>query len=179
MIKTLDPKVPAIAAAGITPLTTEQIIDHIRIVRDHVPDFGPLSIPAAKSLRTMASLPAPFVQAALNTVGASKPIADAITSDVAALQAEAVDVARWSAVEVELRALLEGVAAANLARRHRLGLAALQAYQIARQLVRRKAHADLLPFVEEMRRANRLGRKRKAKDPASPADPAPVVQPVK
>ena len=182
MIKTIDPKIPAVAVDGTTPFTPEQIIDHARVIREHVPDFGPLPMPEARALRTTASLPAPFVQAALNTVGASKPIADAITSDVATLQAEAIDVARWSAVEVELRALLEGVAAANLARRHRLGLTALQTYSIARQLVRRKAHADLLPYVEEMRRTNRLGRKRAAQEPQNPANPtspAPVVPPVK
>ncbi|HEX9981981.1 MAG TPA: hypothetical protein VGF69_01835, partial [Thermoanaerobaculia bacterium] len=38
--------------------------------------------------------------------------------------------------EDELRTLLEGVSAANLIRRHRLGVTVLQAYSISRQLVR-------------------------------------------
>ena len=62
------------------------------------------------------------------------------------------DTGRWSAVEDELRAMLQGVAAANLSRRHRVGLITLQTYSISRQLVRNKAHADLLPHVDGMRR---------------------------
>lgn len=84
---------------------------------------------------------------------------------------------RWNAVENELRTMLKGVAAANLARRHRLGLGALQTYSIARQLVRKKEHADLLPLVEEMRRLNPFGRKRVSQDVAKPTEPAPVLPP--
>ena len=182
MIKTPDPKIPAVAVDGTTPLSPEQIVEQLRLMREHVPDFGPLPVPEARALRTTASLPAAFMRASFNTIGAAKPIADALSSDATALLAENVDVARWSAVEDELRTLLKGVAASNLARRHRLGLAALQTYSIARQLVRKKANADLLPHVEEMRRTNRLGRKRAAQEPQNPANPtspAPVVPPVK
>jgi len=61
--------------------------------------------------------------------------------------------------------MLRGVAAANLSRRHRVGLITLQTYSISRQLVRKKAHADLLPHVDGMRRLNKFaanaGRRRR------------------
>ena len=136
-----------------------------------LPYLGPLPIPDARALRTTASLPAGFLRASFNTIGSSKHISQVLDATVPDVHAEETDVARWSAFEDELRTLLEGVAAANLARRHRLGLMALQAYSIARQLVRRKAHADLLPHVENMRQANRLGRKRQESKPA-PDEPA-------
>jgi len=115
------------------------------------------------------------------TVGTSKPIAAAISTDHAVLISEREDAARWSAVEDELGTLLAGVAAANLGRRHRIGLAALQIYSISRQLVRRKENADLLPHVDNMRRANLFGRRRPAApDPKAPAPVSPpVIPPVK
>lgn len=176
MINTLDPKIPAVAVDGTIPWTPEQIVEQLRVTRTHVPDFGPLPVPDARALRVVASLPAAFLRASFNTIGAAKAIADAVDNDSASLQAEYVDVARWSAVEDELRTLLHGIASANLARRHRLGLSALQAYNIARQLVRKKANADLIPHVAEMRRTNRLGRKKPAKDPADPIEPVPPVK---
>lgn len=181
MIKISDPKIPNAAADGAVPLPPEQFVDHLRMLREHVPDFGPLPVPAARALRTTAHLPAEFLQASFNTVGAEKTIADMLGAGSPELQAESADVIRWSAVEDELRTMLAGVAAANLARRHRLGLTALQTYSIARQLVRKKAHADLLPHVENMRRVNPFVRKRATQEPAKPEpakpDPAAPVKP--
>ncbi|HEX6098807.1 MAG TPA: hypothetical protein VF432_21000 [Thermoanaerobaculia bacterium] len=174
MIKTLDPKVPVAAAEGTAPFEPEQMIDQLRAMRDHVPDFGPLPIPDAQALRTTASIPPEFRRAAFNTIGTSAHISRALDATVPDALAEEANVNRWSAFEDELRTLLEGVAASNLARRHRLGLLALQVYGITRQLVREKAHADLLPHFENMRRTNRLGKRREAKadEPATPAKAA-------
>jgi hypothetical protein len=175
MIKTSNPRIPAVMADGTTPFTPEQIVEHLRMLRGHVPDFGPLPTPTAQSLRVIARIPAELVLASINTVGASPPLAAAISSDAPTLLAEREDIGRWSAVEAELRTMLDGVAASNLGRRHRLGLAVLQTYSIARQLVRRKEHADLLPHVENMRRANRFGRKR-PKPPQPDSVPEPPVK---
>jgi hypothetical protein len=69
----------------------------------------------------------------------------------------------------------KGVAAANLSRRYRLGITALQTYAIARQLVRQSEHADLMPHVEAMKRASKFGRRRRAQA-AEQAPTQPVVQ---
>ena len=169
--------IAAAAPDGTTPLTPEQIVEQLRILRQHVPDFGPLSLPSAKALRTTAKVPDDFVLASINTIGASPAIAQALASDAPALLAQREDAGRWSAVEDELGTMFTGVAAANLGRRHRIGLAALQAYSIARQLVRKKEHADLLPHVENMRRTNRFGRPRTNPPAAPPATPTPPVTP--
>jgi len=170
MIKTANPKVPAIAADGTTPFTPEQVLEQLRVLRDHVPDFGPLAVSESSSLHAAANVPADLVAEAINTIGASRSIEAALGKTPAALLVEQDEAARWSAVEAELRTMLSGVAAANLSRRHRLGLTALQTYNITRQLVRQKEHADLLPHVEAMRRLNRFGRRRRG-----PADPPPVA----
>jgi len=177
--KTDNPNIPVAAALdGAVPLTPEQFVEQLRTLRQHVPDFGPLPTASARVLRAAARASAEFVQASINTAGTSKPIAAAISSDHAALISERDDAARWSAVEDELRTLLAGVASANLARRHRIGLASLQIYHISRQLVRRKENADLLPHVDNMRRANQFGRRRPAApDAKTPAPVSPTVTP--
>jgi hypothetical protein len=88
------------------------------------------------------------------------------------LRQENSRLAAWAALEEELAATLKGVASANLIRRHRLGLAALQAYGVTRMLVRKDEHANLLPHFEAMRRANRFGKKRKVGQ-SPPEQPAP------
>jgi hypothetical protein len=92
------------------------------------------------------------------------------------LREENEDAGRWTAVEDELRAMLKGMAAANLIRRHRIGLAALQTYNISRQLIRQKEHADLLPHVQGMRRLSNFGRpRRNAPQPEPQPQPQPNV----
>ena len=60
----------------------------------------------------------------------------------------AEDSNRWTAVEDELRTMLNGVAGANLIRRQRVELIAARAYCIGTQLARDPAHAVLVPHAE-------------------------------
>lgn len=175
-IKTMTPKPAAIAAEGIAPFTPEQIVEQLRVLRNHVPDFGPLAVPEAVALHNVARINPDMIHAAINTVGASPNLERSVGRSVDALRAEEADVGRWRAVEAELQALLSGVVAANLFRRYRLGLTALQTYNISRQLVREKEHADLLPHVDNMRRANRFGRRRRREAAEPPAAPAITPQ---
>lgn len=167
---------PAVVADGTTPMTPEQILAQLRVLRLHVPDFGPLAVSDSSSLHMAARVPADMIQAAINVIGASPDVESALRKTPESLLGEQEDAARWSAVEAELKTMLSGVAAANLTRRYRLGLTALQTYSITRQLVRQKEHADLLPHVESMRRLNRFGRRRRPAAPA-PVKPAPVPAP--
>jgi hypothetical protein len=178
-IKSTIPKPAEIAANGGVPLTPEQIVEQLRVLRQHIPDFGPLPLQQEISLRRAANVHVELVQAATNTVGASPFLEGAIGKDAATLRVEHEDVSRWSAVQDELQTMYKGVAAANLTRRYRLGLTSLQAYSIARQLVRQSEHADLLPHVEAMRRASKFGRRRRAAQPAPAPPPVPAPVPPK
>jgi hypothetical protein len=155
-----------------TPIQPEVMVEQLRALRQQIPAYTPLTVANAKSLRTAAAVPSGFVNASINAVGASPVVENAVGITPEALRQEAADAARWTAVEDELRAMLKGVAETNLARRHRLGLAALQAYGISRMLVRKPEHANLLSHVAEMKRSNRFGRKTKA--PAEPLKTPPV-----
>jgi hypothetical protein len=150
------------------------MVEQLRAMRVQIPDFSHLTSTSRMAAHVAANVDDRFAQAAFNAVGASNEMQTALRATPEALMAEKQESARWSAVEDELRAMLEGVATANLNRRYRLGLTALQAYSISRQLVRQPEHAYLLPHVQEMRRHNRFGRRRR---PAGPAPSEPVAMP--
>jgi len=154
-------------------LTPEAIVEQLRALRIHVPEYIQLPTGDAQALRRAANVAPEFVQASINAITESERVASVIGRSAADLRLETVDADRWRAVEDELRAMYNGVAAANLVRRHRIGLTALQTYNICRQLVRQKENAALLPHVQGMKRLNKFGKKH-AKTPAEPA-PQPAT----
>jgi hypothetical protein len=163
------------SAASEAPvvLEPEAIVEQLRALRPNIPDFGPLTVERSRVLRAVAVASPLFLQAAINTIGASAAIQGAV-GNPEDLRRDIDLASRWSAVEDELRTLLDGVAAANLTRRHRVALAGLRTYHIGRQLVRNEENSHLLPHVTEMRLQNRFGRRRARKpDPAPPAAPSP------
>lgn len=155
--------------------TPDSIIEQLRLIRQQIPEYTQLAIPDAKAIRRVAHINSDFIDAAINAVGASDVVQTAVGRTNINLREENEDAGRWTAVEDELRAMLKGVVAANLVRRHRVGLAALQTYNISRQLIRQKEHADLLPHVQGMKRLSKFGRKRRLAQP--PADPQPQPLP--
>jgi hypothetical protein len=168
------------AAAAVVegvPLTPEVMVEQLRAIRDQIPDFTQLPVPAAMALQRVANLNDGFVQAAINSAGASESVRSALGVTADQLQQQKSDAGRWSAVEDELRAMLRGVTAANLVRRHSLGVTALQTYSISRQLVRKSEHAVLLPHVDTMKRLNKLGHKRTPAQPVPPPAPAQHIEP--
>lgn len=150
-----------------------ELVSVFRTAQPHIPNFGPISLEERLHLRTIAFTDAAFIQASINTVGASPNMESLIGRSAADLRRETDEASQWTALEDEARATYEGIAAANLVRRYRIGLAALQTYSAARQLVRAKEHAHLLPYVAEMKRLNRFGKKRAVKA-AAPAPAVPV-----
>src|ERR1043166_1474844 len=129
-------------------LTPETIIEQLRTLRSQIPEYVQLPVADAQSLRRAANIDIEFVQASINAVTESDRLAGALGRSAADLRQEAIDADRWGVAEDELRAMLPGVTAANLVRRHRIGLTALQTYHICQQLVRQKEHSALLPHLQ-------------------------------
>jgi len=153
-----------------TPITPEDLVAQLRAFRDRIPEYGQLTTAERLNKRRAASLKTGFVVASINAVGASGTVQTAVGQTAEDLVQQQSDVVRWAAVEDELRAMLRGVVSANLIRRHRLGVVALQSYSISRNLVRNPEHADLLPHVDEMKR---LSKPRRKSDPQQPT-PSPL-----
>lgn len=144
----------------VSPVQPEEIVRQLRAIRDQIPDFTQIPAPETRSLARAATIDGDFIQASINAVGASDALRNALGRSAEELRQDTEFTARWGSVVDELQALLAGVRSAVRVRRHRIGVTALQAYQVSRQLARQKEHADLLPHIDSMRRRNKFGRKR-------------------
>ena len=156
-------------------LTPEQVVEQLRAIQAQIPEF--VQLPEnnrTKLMKRWATVNVEFSREAINTVGASEVVRNTVGNTPEEFHQAENEVARWTAVESELQAMLRGVKAANVVRRHRIGLAALQVFNVSRELARREEHADLLPRIEAMRRIPKYLR-RPAKPPATP-DPAKQPQ---
>ena len=158
-------------------LAPEAVLEQLRLLQQQIPEYTQLEIPDAHALRSVANLNPAFVRSAIDTVSASARVQTALGRDPEDVKQEALDAGRWSSVEMQLRSLLKGVTAANLLRRHRVGMTALKTYNISRQLVRGSdAEVDLIPRIADMKRLNKLGRRR-SKTPQPPGT-EPVTPPM-
>ncbi|HEX9457631.1 MAG TPA: hypothetical protein VGA84_00725 [Thermoanaerobaculia bacterium] len=170
----------AAAAAEDPAMTPEAIVEQLRVLQGHIPSYVQLSVPESTKLRTASNLNPVFSQSAIDAVGASPRLEATVGQSAETMQSVVEAVARLSKVEEELRAMLDGVSSSILTLRHSIGRASLLAYEVSKRLVKQPEHANLLPHVASMRKANRLGRSRKAKaqTPAPAPEPAPAPAPV-
>lgn len=162
-----DPAKPA--------LTAEEMISMLRDMRERIPNFTQLTVATVKSMVPAASLHPDFVLGSIHVTGASPIVQQVVGVPQDSLLQDASDDDSWSLAEEEMRGLLKGLAAANLVRRHRLGKAALLAYNVSRQLIQKPENVNLIPHVEELQRLRRLGRRKKTdQQPETPSTtPAP------
>jgi hypothetical protein len=151
------------------PLSPEAIVNELRAISVRMGELAPMTAEERRALRGRLRTPGPIVNASITVIDALDNVSQAVgqqAEEVRSLQGEAN---RWSAVEQELRSMLNGVSGANLLRRLRLDLLAAQAYTIGSQLARDPANAILLPHVEEIKRLKRFSRRKKAQAPGTPA----------
>ncbi|HEV8433687.1 MAG TPA: hypothetical protein VGR95_09745 [Thermoanaerobaculia bacterium] len=160
-------------AANLKP---EVVIEQLRAMREQMPDLTPITPKQRQILRRQGLISEAVLQASLNVIGASDNVSAAVGQPMEDVRGLQDDSNRWTAVEDDLRTLLNAVSGANLVRRQRLTLLAGQAFTIGAQLARDPAHAVLVPHVREIKRLKRLERGRKttpATPPPEPPAPAP------
>jgi len=142
-------------------LAPETLVEQLRVMRGQIGEVTPLTPEQRKTLRNQARANNAIVQASINVIGATEKVSQALAP--AAEVRQLVDEAnRWTAVEDELRGMLNGVAGANLVRRQRIALISAQASIIGKQLARDPANAVLVPHVQEVKRLKSLSRRKKA-----------------
>ena len=172
-------KSSAVTAAGAmsengTPmLTPEEVIEQVRAMRDRIPEFAPLAKEQKTGrMKRLARTDPAVLHASIGAVGTSPLIQTVIGNTPDELVHAHAEMTRWSVAENEVRALLDGIAAANLVRRQELGEAAQKTYNVGRQLSQFREHANLVPHVEEIKRLRKLSRRRsRAAEPEPPAPP--------
>ena len=173
---TQNPRNPNAAAELPQPapmLDPEVVVEQLRAMRAQLGEVTPLTTAERQLLRRRAKTSNPVLQASINMIGAHDQVSLAVAQPADAVRRLYEESNRWTAVEDELRTMLEGVAGANLVRRQRVALIAGQAYNIGTQLARDPANAVLLPHVEEIKRLKRVTRRKKTGEAAQSPSPAP------
>lgn len=149
-----------------------ELVAELRRLRERIPNYGQITNREAQSMVKVAHLDPAFVGAGISAIGTFPRAKEVVgwTGEELTVSQEAA--ARWTAVEDELSAMLQGVSAANLKRRHTIGTAVLFAYTIFRRLVKEDEHSNLIPYVGEMKRTSRgNGNSRKATEEERKAEP--------
>jgi hypothetical protein len=160
-----------------TMLTAEVVVEQLRAMREQMPDLTPITPKQRETLRRLGRTSEAILQASLNVIGASDNVSSAVGQPIEDVRLMQDESNRWTAVEDDLRTLLNAVSGANLVRRQRLALLAGQAYSIGAQLARDPAHAVLVPHVREIKRLKKIARRKKpAADVPPPETPAPAPQ---
>ncbi|HSY52319.1 MAG TPA: hypothetical protein VLC46_26185 [Thermoanaerobaculia bacterium] len=158
-------------------LTPEAVVEQLRVMRGQIGEVTPLTTKQRKALRVAGRTTNPILQASINVIGALDNVAQAVGQPADNVRQLYEESNRWTAVEDELRTMLNGVAGANLIRRQRVALIAAQAYSIGTQLARDPANAVLVPHVQEIKRLRSFSRRKKAAQaPGTPTSPAPGTQ---
>ena len=153
-------------------VTPEGIIQQLRAVNAQIPEVTPLTAQQREVLRRkgQTSKKADIVESSISIIGAADVVSVAVGQSADEVHAMCDESSRWGAVEDELRAMLNGIAGANLIRRQKIAVIAARAYGVGSQLARDPEHSAILPHVQEIKRLRKLSRRKKpAKVPQSPA----------
>jgi hypothetical protein len=141
------------------------LIEAFRYLQQRIPGFIQLSAQEERSLIRVSSLDPEFIEAGLRAGSASSETKKIVGRSGEELRQEAEEIRNWDEFESEVRALLKGISAANRKRRHRLGTAILDLYNILGITIDTEGQRHLRPYYEEMKRAYK-NRKRK-REPSS------------
>jgi hypothetical protein len=160
-----------------TTLEPEVVVDQLRAIRNQIADVAPLTAEQRKALRNISGrLNNEILQESINVIGAADLVQASVGQPPAEVRALNEESNRWTAVESELRTMLNAIAGANLIRRQRLALIAGRAFDVGSALAKDPDHAILVPHVAELKRLKRLARGRKRKPQQDPQQPQVPVE---
>ena len=157
-----------------TMLEPEAVVDQLRAIRNQIADVTPLTAEQRKQVRNITGkVNNEIVQESINVIGAADLVQLSVGTPPANVRTLNEEANRWTAVESELRTMLNAVAGANLIRRQRIALIAGRAYDVGAALAKDPGHAILVPHVTEIKRLKRLarGKKKPPQDPQQPETP--------
>jgi hypothetical protein len=163
-----DNDLPAIPTRTSYLEAAQAMVAQTRAMRQQVPKFViPPSSREGSRLSNAASVSPEFVELSAVSVTHSAPL----VREGAMTPEQTRDLIRYAnafdPVADELEALARFIRYSTLAARNQAGREALTTYAVAKVLAKRQETADLVPFVEAMRRA--LGRTRKSKPKPAPS----------
>jgi len=136
------------------PLEPDMLVEGMRRLQQLIPEFTQLSAEEKRSHARAANLDPEFIENGLHAAAVWHQTELVVKRSGEDLRREHEEILRWDKVIVEFRAITDGIEAANLKRKHRLGLAILQIYRILRSCFRypRPEDAYMRPYYENMKR---------------------------
>ncbi len=157
----------------------EVVVTQLRALQQQMGEGPHLTAKQRQAYHDLVRLTRHTVNSSISIIGASENVSQAVGHPAEEVLRK-VDVSnRWTAVEDELRAMLEGVSDANLMRRYEIALIAAQAYGVGKQLARKPENAGLKTHLQEIKRLKAIGRRKKGAETAespSPEAPAPLPE---
>ena len=172
---------PNVSPTADTPqpatfLSPQAVVDQLRAMRAQMPPVTPLT-PEQRKVLTRQNFSLPVLQASINVIDAHQTIEQAVGQPVDEVRGLQDEWNRWTAVEDEMRSLLQGVSGSNVLRKQRLMFIANQAYLFGSRLSRDPANAELVPHVQQIRNLRKLGRRKKPdQNPQTPAAEAAAAE---
>jgi hypothetical protein len=158
---------PAAPPALVEP---RLLAEGIRHLQQRIPQFTQLTVTEKRSRGRAANLDPQFIEAGIQAAAAWPDTTRILQRGAEDLRQEQEEIRRWDDTLVELRALTDGIAAANLNRKHRLGEDILLLYSVLGTLLsgtKPKTSASMRPYYDNMKRAYlralKRGRRRGAK----------------
>jgi hypothetical protein len=169
-IETRSTQAAAETPQPVNALTPEGAVEQLKALVAQIPEIPQLTPQQRELVRRGGYLPLEQLQAAINVVGASELIAQAVDLPVEEVRQLLGDMNRWEALANAMKGAFKAINDANLVRRQRATLIAIQAYGVAQLLAKSAKNADIVPHIEGMKRL-------KAKRRKGTATPEPVPAP--
>jgi len=156
----------------------EMLVKGLRYLQQRIPEFTHLSVQEKRSHARAANLDPDFIESGLHAACVWRDTKIVVKRSGEELRQEHEEIREWDEVIREMRALTDGIEAANVKRKHRLGKAILQIYRLLGIYFRRSRPDDayMRPYYENMKRAylrtGQFRRRNKKEEPTHerPAD---------
>jgi hypothetical protein len=144
------------------------LLDKVRALRAEIPRFTPAVTAESRKLAPKTGVPDAFLESASVAIQVSERLARAGGTDAATLRDSFGFALAYAALVQEFLALGRSMAHTIRVERAAAASSALDIYAIARRLSKQKDGAELVPYVEDMRRKLRHSRGRKANSTPAP-----------
>ena len=162
-----------------TMLAPDEAVQMLRAIRARIPLPDASRMPHVKF--NITGVDPQFVTASINAIGAVDAVQAAVGRSDEDVRQEVETAARWTAFTDEIRTMLAAATQADHVRRQSVNLAALQTYNICKQLARDRTRAPQVgAHLQEMKRLNKLGRTKSStttQPEPTPAPPSPATIP--
>lgn len=150
----------------------EMLVKGLRYLQERIPEFTQLTVREKRSHARAANLDPEFVENGLHAARVWPQTKMMVKRTGEELGQEQEEIRRWDEVIREMRALTDGIEAANVKRKHRLGTAILHIYRMLGIYMDRSRPEDayMRPYYENMKRAylrtQQFRRRKKKEEPA-------------